>query len=541
MPGSGVCPGQTTGRGILDDAVSLVRGDRFLTYDFNSSTLTNWGQSKLGRSVAPGSYGGVLPNLLFTGLPGEFPGTSTYALLPFYTPKAVHRILKDNGVIEQYNIQRPPTHATKIVGIHTQEGCKKVFEDRDNFRVMYQAAIRNCTDGHDFMIGWDQQRRHDERSTFLHRAFFEEGFESHVSQYFRKNVRELIEKSSLSYPDSRNSIDIVRDVTNVTPILWLAERFAIPLKTQEHPRGLLTRAELFDLYLVLFMYQSFNILPINEWKLREESMKVAPVLRGILHGHLSTQQGGYKEVFADYVEKGTAYEVGPDADRLYKALAKAGLPDGDLVGDCIGMGAPVAGNMTQQASLLIDLYLSPGYEKYKARIIELAHRDDPAADKEMLGFVYEGMRHAGVVPGLPRVATQDITIKDGQRGPIRIKANQTVLIATSRAAMDPVAYPNPELIDPHRPISSYTLLGHGLHFCFGARLVAPALVSTLKEVFRLRNLRRAPGKQGHFSTLGHSVAGVNMRVYLDANSRESPIPTTLTLIYDREPHVNGSA
>ncbi|KAK5086243.1 hypothetical protein LTR70_000029 [Exophiala xenobiotica] len=540
MSGSGVCPGQTTGRGILDDAVSLVRGDRFLTYDFNSSTLTNWGQSKVGGSVAPGSYGGVLPTLLFTGLPGEFTGTSTYALLPFYTPKAVRGILEDNGVIEQYNLRRPPTHATKIVGIHTQEGCKKVFEDRDNFRVMYQAAIRNCTDGHDFMIGWDQQSRHDERSTFLHKAFFEEGFESHVSQYFRKNVRELIEKSSLSYPDSRNSIDIVRDVTNVTPILWLAERFAIPLKTQEHPRGLLTRAELFDLYLVLFMYQSFNILPIHEWELREQSMKVAPVLRGILHGHLSTQQGGYKEVFADYVEKGTAYEVGPDADRLYKTLAKSGLSDGDLVGDCIGMGAPVAGNMTQQASLLIDLYLSPGYEKYKARIIELAHRDDPAADKEMLGFVYEGMRHAGVVPGLPRVATQDITIKDGQRGPIRIKANQTVLIATSRAAMDPIAYPNPEIIDPHRPISSYTLLGHGLHFCFGARLVAPALVSTLKEVFRLRNLRRAPGKQGHFSTLGHSVAGVNMRVYLDANSRESPIPTTLTLIYDREPYVNGN-
>lgn len=203
------------------------------------------------------------------------------------------------------------------------------------------------------------------------------------------------------------------------------------------------------------------------------------------------------------------------------------------------MAVPVAGNLTQQASLLIDLYLSPRYEKYKARIIELAHREDTAADKELLGFVYEGMRHAGVVPGLPRVAAQDITIKDGQRGPIRIKANQTVLIATSRAPMDP-AYRNPEIIDPHRPISSYTLLGHGLHFCFGARLVAPALVSTLKEVFRLKNLRRAPGRAGYFSTLEHQVAGVNMRVYLDATSRESTIPTTLTLVYNREPHMYGS-
>ena len=542
MAGSGVCPGQTTGRGILDDAVSLVRGDRFLTYDFNSSTLTNWGVSKLAASSAAGSYGGVLPTLLYAGLPGEFTGTSLYALLPFYTPKAARSIVQGNKAIERYDLERPGSGATKIIGIHTQEGCKKVFEDRDNFRVMYQAAIRNCSDGHDFMIGWDQQQRHDERSRLLHQVFFEPDFEAHVSSYFRKTVRHLIDQNSLAYPDSRRSINVVRDVCNVTPILWLAERFAIPLKTAKNPRGLLTRPELFDLYLVLFMYQSFNILPQNEWKLREASLKVGPLLRSILHAHLNTQTGGYKEVFTDLVERGTAYEVGPDADRLYKALGASGLSHGDLVADCIGMGAPVAGNMTQQASLLIDLYLSPGYEKYKARITQLAHRDDAAADKELLGFVYEGMRHAGVVPGLPRVAAQDITVIDGQRGPIRIKANQTVLIATSRASMDLVAFPNPELLDPHRPLSSYILLGHGLHFCFGARLVAPALVSTLREVFRLKNLRRAPGRQGNFSSTMHHVAGVNMRVYLDERSRESPIPSNLTLIYDAEDGgVNGHA
>lgn len=323
-------------QGILDDAVSLVRGDRFLTHNFNSTTLTNWGMSKLASSVAGGTYGGVLPTLLFQVLPGEFTGTSTYALLPFYTPEAARGILEGNGVIKQYDTRRPRTNQTKIVGIHTQEGCKTVFEDRDNFRVMYQAAIRNCTDGHDFMLGWDQQARHDKRSRFLHEALFEEDFEVHVGEFFTRHVRDLIEKNSLSYADGRMSLDVVRNITNVTPILWLAERFAIPLKTLEHPRGLITRAELFDLYLVLFMYQSFNILPANEWKLREASMKAAPLLRSILHGHLSTQLGGYREVFTDALEKGTAYEVGPDADRLYKALGKSGLPTGDLVGDCIG-------------------------------------------------------------------------------------------------------------------------------------------------------------------------------------------------------------
>lgn len=363
--------------------------------------------------------------------------------------------------------------------------------------------------------------------------FFEDNFEANITKYFRTNVADLIKKSSLKFAGTRRSIDIVRDVANVTPILWLADRFAIPLKTEQTPYGLFSIPEMFDIYLVLFMYQSFNILPINEWKLRDASMKVAPYLRAILQAHLTTQQG-LQEHLVDWLAKGSSYEVKPDADRIYHALNNTKLPTGDLVGDCIGMGAPVAGNITQQASLLIDLFLSPGYEQYKERIVELAHMDDPASERELQGFVFEGMRHAGVVPGLPRVAARDIIVMDGNRGPVHVKAHQTVLIATSKASMDPVAFPNPEKLDPHRPFSAYVLLGHGLHFCFGARLVGPSLAATLKEVFKLKNLRRAAGSAGKFSIVEHEVAGVKMRQYLDANAKESPIPTTLTLEYDEE-------
>jgi hypothetical protein len=530
MPGSGVCPGQTTGRGILDDAVALVRGDRFLSYDFNSTTLTNWGFAKLG-TVQPGAYGGMLPYLLLNGLPGAWTGTSIYALLPFYTPSAAKGILKQNKVIQLYDLERPASDM-EVIGIHTHEGCKKIFEDREVFRVIYQKAIRNCTANHDFLIGWDDAKRHDTRSSILHKVFFEEGFEANVTKFFRTNVAKLIKDHSLKYSKStRRSIDIVRDVTNVTPILWLAERFAIPLKTKEHPSGLLSIPEAFMVYLVLFMYQSFNIIPANEWKLREGATQAAPVLRGIFEAHLKTQQG-FKEGIVDWLAKGSAFEVSPKADRLYHALNDSKLPIGDLVGDCICMGAPVAGNLTQQASLLVDLFLSEGYEQYKERIVELAHKDDPASERELQGFVFEGMRHAGVVPGLPRVASKDVTVIDGARGPISIKAGHTILIAISKAAMDPVQFPNPEKLNPHRPFSDYILLGHGLHYCFGARLVGTSLAATLKEIFKLKNLRRAPGRQGHFTFVHHEFAGVKMRQYLDGNAKESLIPTTLTLEYD---------
>ena len=38
-PGAGLCPGYTISRAILADAVSLVRGDRFLTTDFTRALL----------------------------------------------------------------------------------------------------------------------------------------------------------------------------------------------------------------------------------------------------------------------------------------------------------------------------------------------------------------------------------------------------------------------------------------------------------------------------------------------------------------------
>lgn len=398
---------------------------------------------------------------------------------------------------------------------------------------MYQKAIRVCTDGHDFMLGWDQTKRHEDRSKFLHDVFFEPNFEANVTKFFRSTVSNLIQKKSLAYKGSRRSLNVVRDVCNVTPIMWLANRFAIPLKTASTPRGLLTIPQLFECYLVLFIYQSFNVLPHNEWKLREAASKVAPLLRKIFETHLRTQQG-FTESVVDWMAKGSAFEVKPEADRLYHALNNSTLPIGDLVGDCIGMGAPVAGNITQQASLLIDLFLSEGYEEYKDRIVQLAHMDESVSERELQGFVLEGMRHAGVVPGLPRVAAKDVTVNDGARGKVHIKANQTVLIATSKAAMDPIAFPNPEKLDPHRPFSAYTLLGHGLHFCFGARLVGCSLAATLREVFKLKNIRRAKGKQGKFQIVEHDIGGVKARLYLDGNAKESPIPTTLVVEYDEE-------
>jgi cytochrome P450 len=533
IPGSGVCPGQTTGRGILDDAVSLVRGDRFLSYDLNSNTLTNYGLGKLG-SASGGSYGGVLNHLLFNGLPYSFTGTSPYVLLPFYTPEAVRGILKGNNSIENYDLERPPNDG-KIATILTYDGCKKILEDRENFRVMYRDPMREVTNGKDTMISWDEQKKHDDRRAALEKAFFEEGFEEHVSKFFRETVAKLIKESSLKYPGSRRSIDIVRDVTNVAPILWLAHKFAIPLKTLEHPDGLLSIPETFDALLAVHEYTSFDALPAWQWNLRDAARKGGKAMREIFEAHLKTQQGhGIKEGIVDWLAQGSAFEVGPEADRLYHALNDSKRPIDELVADCIGIAAPAAGNLTQQASLLVDLFLTKGYEEHYKRIVELAQKDDASSQKELEGYVLEGMRFAAFLPGILRVSAGNITFTDGEQGPVDIKAHQTVLVATAKANMDPAAFPDPKKLDPHRPRDTYLTMGFGMHACFGRRLAVTGLTAMIKEIFKLKGLKRANGKLGQFTTVEQDIGSVKKRLWLDANARESTVPTTLTLEYSEQ-------
>jgi hypothetical protein len=499
VAGSGVCPGQTTGRGILDDAVALVRGDRFLSYDFNSNTLTNWGASKL-TDIPGGAYGGMLPKLIFGGLPTNFTGTSAYALLPFYTPEAVSEILKGNKVVNKYDLKRPAQESNPAI-VYTFDACKKILFDRDNFRTLTSEPRTVAP------------------------LFFDEGFEDSVRKFIAAETAKSIDECSLKYGGSRRALDVVRDITNIVPITWLARRLALPLKTVKSPRGLLTQPELFEAYTAIFEYQSFNILPVNEWGLREGYEKSAPVLKQIIEAHLSTQQG-VKEKIVDWMEKGTAFELSPEADKLYHALNATKRQPNELSDDIIRLTAPMAGVVTQQASLLIDLFLSEGYEEYKERLVGLAHRpdSDTAATAELETFVYEGMRHAGVVPALPRVASQDCVIPDGARGDIAIRANQTVLVATAVAAMDATAFPNPEkLTVGSGPTLAATTAKANYDLIVGG---------TLKEIFKLPNLRRAAGRRGQFTTVTAEVHGLKTRRYLDGNSRESIFPTSLVLEYD---------
>ncbi|KAG6838854.1 hypothetical protein C0991_007919, partial [Blastosporella zonata] len=57
--GSRFACGYTTTRGVLGDAIALVRGDRLHTSDFTPHNLTTWGFYDCQRDMNNGAQGGI--------------------------------------------------------------------------------------------------------------------------------------------------------------------------------------------------------------------------------------------------------------------------------------------------------------------------------------------------------------------------------------------------------------------------------------------------------------------------------------------------
>ena len=133
---------------------------------------------------ACGPYRQVLPYLLLNGLPDVFTGTSTYALLPFYTPEAAKSIVEQNEVAANFDLDKPS--GLPVVSVFTQEGGKKVFGDRETFHVLYPA---------DFILGDGDQKKRDERSKTLAKAFFENRFKEHVAKFSERTLRALLRRA----------------------------------------------------------------------------------------------------------------------------------------------------------------------------------------------------------------------------------------------------------------------------------------------------------------------------------------------------------
>ncbi len=111
----------------------------------------------------------------------------------------------------------------------------------------------------------------------------------------------------------------------------------------------------------------------------------------------------------------------------------------------------------------------------------------PAVVEELLRLV-----PVGVGGGFIRVASENIRV-----GGTTVRRGEAVVPVMTAANQDRNAFPDPLLLDPHRPVLPRHLgLGHGVHHCIGAHLARVELQVAIECLFtRIPTLRLAVPEQ----------------------------------------------
>lgn len=88
-------------------------------------------------------------------------------------------------------------------------------------------------------------------------------------------------------------------------------------------------------------------------------------------------------------------------------------------------------------------------------------------------------------------------------------------------------------MNPRRPADKYELQGCGFHACVGTAFSEATIPEVLKQIFRLKNLRRAEGPAGRLAGFSLPTYGTESPVYLDDAGNMSYWPGAMTLVVSR--------
>ncbi|THH01371.1 hypothetical protein EW026_g1293 [Hermanssonia centrifuga] len=544
-PGSGICCGYTMTRAILGDAIALVRGDRFFTTDYTPNNLTAWGFQDCARDPNNGAFGAAMPKLLFRHLPRHYPATSVYGLFPFFIPSETKKNLTKLKVADQYDFSRPkPKPIPKVVD--TIAGIRHVFNDFNKFKVIYGPDMLNLTEQYGFFLVFDEQEKHQrDKALLLHSLFPTKDKMAAYVDFYKNKTAALIKEYSYVIDTGDKTkpptmrVDIVRNVVNLISVHWVADYLVgIPLKTKAQPKGVFTEQEVYDMLSVLFSCVFLNLQPEHGWVLTHAAKQVADIINQMTEKNLneaspsnaSNPLAGFVSAVSNLI---WPTEKKPWHDFLGK-LAESGRPHRELVGEVIGLSVGSSMNYAQTVAQVVDFYLDDARSQEFAAIKALAARDDAASMELLCGYVYEARRLNPQFAGLFRAAAAADSIPLGSGKPnVNVQPGDLVFSSFRKAHLNPADFPDPYKVNPRRPRDNYQLQGAGFHDCPGGNYIDKTIPEIMKVIFRLKNLRRAPGPAGHMAGFMLNAFGTDNRMYIDNTGNVSPWPGSLTVLYDQ--------
>lgn len=343
---------------------------------------------------------------------------------------------------------------------------REVFATDAKFGVMYKPKLDIIMGEEPFFLGTDDRLQHQYDTAAMCKVI--------LPGDLQRLAVDVEERAARIINMSRGQIEVVNDLTRQVSFDFLATYLGIPPPDNGDLRVWATR---------LFEFQFAD--GGNDMALRAEVDEIAPALRAHIDATITLRKQGTggDDVLARCLTLQSADEPGFGDVQIRTALM------GMIVG-----GPPQPPMVLPQA---MEQLLQRPQILAEA---QAAARDND--DEALRRYVLEAMRFDPLGPGLWRVALDDVTLAQGTRHEVTIKAGSHVLAAFASAMMDPRRVSNPKTFDPNRPAADYIHFGYGLHACFGRYINLATLHLMLKPLLKQPGLRRAPGADGKLSKNG---------------------------------------
>ncbi|GLB40814.1 putative heme peroxidase [Lyophyllum shimeji] len=526
--------GYTTTRGVLGDAIALIRGDRFYTSDFTPINLTTWGFHDCQRDMNNGGLGGQIPKLLLRHLPRHFPWNSVYSLFPFFTPSKMKESLTRQGLAAKYTFDHRRIQAIPKI-LNTFKGIKAVWSDPSRFKVIYEKH------GYGSILMFDDVAKHDDdRAMVLHALFPDKDSLNQHAAWVSAAIKAKIQEKSWTHPNvAGKHVDIVKDVIFAVAAHIAAEKLTgISLKTNVNPSGVYTENELFDMLATLFTvtFLTFDA-PETSFALHEAAAEAAARIGALTAKSLIEVKPASSPSFLGTITAGVSSFLWPPSDKPWypflSKLAATGRPIDELLGNVMGVAVGASVNWAHGAVNVVNFYLEDEQAKERQHIVELVKKGDATSTQVLRGYVCEAMRLRPQYTCLWRDAVSDATIDQGPGLPrMQIKAGDRIRGNFKTAHVNPDDFPDPTAVNPRRPLSSYNLNGAGFHNCPGTAYSYQTITEIVKIVFSLKNLRRAPGDAGKLQRFTETIYETETDFFVQRNGTVSLWPGSMNLVYD---------
>ncbi|KAK3385880.1 heme peroxidase [Podospora didyma] len=524
VPGVGIAPTYTISRVVLSDAVCLVRGDRHYTTDYSPRHLTNWGYNEAQYDLNL-NHGCVFYKLFIRALPHHFKSNSVYAHYPMVIPSETEKIQKDLKRADLFDFSRPVRIPGKTE-VTSYSGAKYVQESQEKFTATWHDSLESLlgqSGGGRLHLSGDSAHHDSQRKT-VHQLLSTPEWHSQIRSFYAKITNQLLSANSYNVAGHR-LIDVVRDVANIAPVHFASQVFNLSMRTKEDPKGIYTDHELYAVLAVIASAIFCDLDPVHAYPVHQAAKTVAIQLGSVIERNVKTPKAKKNDPLSGY------------GANFVKGLSKSGLGTSDITwSQVLPTAAALVPTQSEVFALAVDYYLSPRGASHLGEIHALANQpSSDATDALILGYALEGVRLSGSFRSSHVASAADV-IEEDDGSEIEVQSKEKVSVNFTIATKDPTQFPNPDAVNPRRPVDKYINYSAGPHTFLGREASHIALAEMFRALFRRKNVRRAPGPQGELKKVTTTTAGETASVsYLREDwGALTPFPVTMKITWDEE-------